>query len=152
MRRPAAARGLALVACLVTASGCTSASSGSMADAGASGCTFACFEASDERDDTQKVLSILDDRCGSIDGCHGIGAGGMGIQTGKEFQVLINVPSSEEPTLVRVRPGDPDQSYLWKKLACEGGIQGSCMPADGVLDPVYVQAFHDWIEAGAPSQ
>jgi hypothetical protein len=113
---------------------------------------FQCLEASDQRDDTQKVLSILDDRCGSVDGCHGIGAGGMGIAAGKEFAVLIDVPSTEDPSLVRVLPGDPAQSYVWRKLACEGGIQGSCMPADGPLPIEYVQAFHDWIEAGAPMQ
>jgi hypothetical protein len=134
------------------AAGCTSGSGAGMSDGGASGCTFLCFESSDERDDTQKVLSILDDRCGSIDGCHGIGVGGMGIATGKELAVLIDVASTEEPSLVRVRPGDPAQSYLWLKLACEGGSQGSCMPADGPLPLEYVQAFHDWIEAGAPPQ
>jgi hypothetical protein len=131
---------------------CTSASGAGPSDAGGPPCTFACFDASDQRDDTQKVLSILDDRCGSVDGCHGIGAGGMGIVAGMEFAVLIDVASTEDPSLVRVRPGDPAQSYVWRKLACEGGIEGSCMPADGPLALEYVQAFHDWIEAGAPMQ
>lgn len=140
-------------ACLLLfGAACNAAAPDAAPSDGGSSCTFACFGGGDERDDTQKVLSILDDRCGSVDGCHGIGAGGMGITQGMELAVLIDVPSTEDPSLVRVRPGDPAQSYVWRKLACEGGIQGSCMPADGPLAQEYVQAFHDWIEAGAPMQ
>jgi hypothetical protein len=63
---------------------------------------------------------------------------------------MINVTCMEEPPLLRVRPGDPANSYVFRKLACEGGIEGGCMPLSSGFDPKLAQLFHDWIEAGAP--
>jgi hypothetical protein len=90
--------------------------------------------------------------CANPDGCHGAGAGNLGISSGSEFTSLIDVPSWEVPSLYRVKPGDPARSYVYMKLACEGGIEGGCMPPGGGLSPAQVQVFHDWIEAGAPTQ
>ena len=109
-----------------------------------------CFQT--ERSDLARVTGIIDEICSSADGCHGSGAGNMSLASGREFTSLILVPSSEVPSLFRVLPGDPADSYVYRKLACEGGIQGSCMPLGGQLTPSLVQSFHDWIEAGAPTQ
>jgi hypothetical protein len=53
----------------------------------------------------------------------------------------------------RVLPGDPAQSYVFIKLSCDGGIPDgfSCMPP-GAPEPRLARLFHDWIEAGAPTQ
>jgi hypothetical protein len=51
-----------------------------------------------------------------------------------------------------VAPGDPDHSYVYKKLACEGGIDGGCMPLSTGFDPKLALLFREWIEAGAPTQ
>jgi hypothetical protein len=98
------------------------------------------------------VKDTIDERCASTDGCHGQGAGDLPLGPGAEFTPLIDVASYEVPTLDRVLPGDPAHSYVYLKLQCEGGIQGGCMPADGPISPKVVQSFHDWIEAGAPTQ
>jgi len=77
----------------------------------------------------------------------------MGLTPGNEFQAMINVTSSENPPMKRVLPGDPEHSYVYLKVACEGGIPfGACMPLSSGFDPRVKQMFYDWIEAGAPTQ
>lgn len=71
---------------------------------------------------------------------------------GFEFQQMVGVVSSEMPPMLRVAPGDPDHSYVYKKLACEGGITGACMPRDTGPNPTLARVFREWIEAGAPTQ
>ena len=65
---------------------------------------------------------------------------------------LVNVPS-QEGSLVRVRPGDPAQSYLMHKLDgthLDVGGQGERMPFGlPPLDDAERQKFRDWIKSGA---
>jgi hypothetical protein len=137
------------------AAGCSSTSAPAAGNAGGSGggICVGCTDASAERSDLDRVTGALESSCGNPDGCHGAGAGGLGISiAGGLFTELIRVRSFEVPTLLRVSPGDPAQSYVYLKLACEGGIEGGCMPLDGPPAPSLVRAFHDWIEAGAPTR
>lgn len=108
-----------------------------------------CNDASFDGPLPVQVKGELDQVCGSADGCHGAGTGNFGIHIGSEFADMINVTSSENPPMKRVLPGDPDNSYVYLKLRCEGGIVGACMPL-GNPSPEIAQLFHDWIEAGAP--
>jgi hypothetical protein len=142
----------ALLALLVT--GCSSTQSPATSDGGddASDAGVGCLLCSDATDDQPLALQVkgkIDQICSNTDGCHGQGQAGMTLGVGNEFAPMINVPSTEVPTLMRVLPGDPAQSYVYRKLACEGGIDGSCMPGS-IPDPHIAQLFHDWIEAGAP--
>jgi hypothetical protein len=137
------------------AAGCSSTGAPAVGDAGdaGGGICIVCTDASEELSDLAQVTGALESRCGNPDGCHGAGAGGLGISVaGGLFTQLVRVRSFEVPTLFRVLPGDPAQSYVYLKLACEGGIEGGCMPLDGPATPALVRAFHDWIEAGAPTQ
>ena len=88
--------------------------------------------------------------CAGAD-CHNAGTGGLTLGSGDDFDALIDVPSQEMPTMLRVLPGDPLRSYVFLKLRCEGGIAGECMPG-GVAQPYIARLFHDWIEAGAPKE
>jgi hypothetical protein len=64
---------------------------------------------------------------------------------------LIGVPSSEEPAVFRVQPGDPLRSYLYWKIAGAPGIDGGRMPKDAPpLEARSLDAVAAWIEAGAP--
>jgi hypothetical protein len=100
-----------------------------------------------------QVKDRIDRICASADGCHGGGSAGMmALAPGHEFETMIDVVSFEMPPTLRVAPGDPSNSYVYKKLACEGGIVGSCMPLGFALEPDLVRIFHDWIEAGAPTE
>jgi hypothetical protein len=132
--------------------GCSSAEApadGGDGGADASDC-FACSDVTVDVPLLAQVRGVLLTSC-RFDGCHEMGAGNLSIAPDAEFTQLIDVPSSEMPGLLRVRPGDPAQSYAYLKLACEGGIMGSCMPLGGHLDPTFVQTFHDWVESGAPT-
>jgi hypothetical protein len=138
------------------ATACSAASAEGSSDAAASvpevgpPCLL-CRDASFDGPLAVEVRGTLDQVCGNADGCHGGGTGNFGIHIGSEFTDMINVTSSENPPMKRVLPGDPLQSYVYLKLRCEGGIVGACMPA-GNPDPETAKLFHDWIEAGAPTQ
>jgi hypothetical protein len=82
-------------------------------------------------------------------GCHPPN-GGMDLRSGQTHASTVNVPSSEQPSLMRVKPGDPDNSYLVRKLAGGPGISGSRMPQGGpFLSAQTLQMVRDWISQGA---
>jgi hypothetical protein len=113
---------------------------------------FGCGDASySDAPVTVQVKGVVDAVCGNPDGCHGGGVGGMGIHTNAEFDAMINVTSLENPMLKRVLPGQPEESYVYLKVACEGGVILSCMPPGAHSDRT-AALFKAWIEAGAPTQ
>ena len=63
---------------------------------------------------------------------------------------IIDVEAGEMPHMVYVKPFDPLASYLFLKVRCEGGIDGSCMPLNSPTEQWRVDLFHAWIEGGAP--
>jgi hypothetical protein len=64
----------------------------------------------------------------------------------------VNVASLEKPSLLRVKPGDPDNSYLIQKLEGAAGISGSRMPLGGpFLDRETIDKIRSWIQDGAPN-
>lgn len=82
--------------------------------------------------------------------CHGSGAAGLTLRLGAGGDV-VDVPSTERPDLVRVRPFDPSNSYLFLKLRGDGGIDGGRMPPGAGEDPRIAEIVQRWIEAGAPA-
>jgi hypothetical protein len=66
------------------------------------------------------------------------------------FAALVSVPSLEQPTVLRVAPGDPGASYLVHKVEGAPGITGARMPFGGApLDPARIAEIRSWIAAGA---
>ena len=119
-------------------------------DAGA-GCLF-CSDATDDAPLSVQIKVSIDHTCTNGDAyCHNAGAGNMVLAPGNEFADMINVVSYENPPMLRVKPGDPAQSYVYLKLACTGAFKQMCMPG-GAPDPNLALLFHDWIEAGAPTE
>ena len=83
--------------------------------------------------------------------CHGIGAGGM-VLPDRMPSNLVDVPSSEDPSVLRIKPGDPGGSYLYRKIIGGPDIDGGRMPLDlPPLDERSASAIAAWIEAGAPA-
>jgi len=76
-------------------------------------------------------------------GCHSgtNPAANLNLDAAHSYNDLVNVPSTEEPMLDRVKPGDPANSYLVIHLQKDG--DGA--PASDI--PFVVQ----WITDGAPS-
>jgi hypothetical protein len=137
------------------ASGCSSGGEGpsdASTDEGGGFCLTCPSDVSIDAPPLVRVRGEIDQVCSSPDGCHGGGAGNMGLTPSDPFGAMINVASSEMPTMKRVLPGDPESSYVYKKVACEGGIVGACMPLSSGFNPSVKQMFQDWIEAGAPTE
>lgn len=91
---------------------------------------------------------VFDLRCV---GCHA-GANaplGLRLDATSSYGLLVGVPSVQVPALLRVEPGNPDDSYLIQKLegtAAAGGrmpLSGPPVPADDIL------AIRQWIIDGA---
>jgi hypothetical protein len=91
----------------------------------------------------------------SVSGCHS-GPTGTTLPTGVDlrtadssFAALVNVASVQVPSLDRVIPGDPDNSYLIQKLEGTASV-GTRMPQGGpFLDPATLAVIRSWIETGA---
>jgi len=85
--------------------------------------------------------------------CH-IGANapeGLQLDQAHSYALLVGVPSAEVPGVLRVKPGDPTDSYLIQKLQGSSGIVGVQMPFGGPYLPQTTIAFiQQWITNGAP--
>src|SRR4030088_2736669 len=62
--------------------------------------------------------------------CHIGGSAPEGVQldAAPRDNPLGRVPSAEQPALLRVKPGDPDNSYMVHKIEGLAGITGGQMP------------------------
>src|SRR5271154_6182362 len=84
--------------------------------------------------------------------CH-IGASapeGLQLDASHSYNSLVGVPSVEDPTLLRVKPGDPDDSYMVHKIEGAPGIVGGQMPlGETPLPQATIAAIRQWITDGA---
>jgi PKD repeat protein len=84
--------------------------------------------------------SLFTPRCS---GCHGGSnpRAGMNLSAGQAYSNLVNVVSTTNPPMLRVKPGDPANSFIVVQLASgHMGVSASDQ-----------QAIKDWISAGAPN-
>jgi hypothetical protein len=67
------------------------------------------------------------------------------------YAALVGVPSTEQPSVLRVEAGDPDSSYIIRKLQDTPGISGQQMPLDGppYLPQSTIDVIRQWITNGA---
>jgi len=84
--------------------------------------------------------------------CHA-GAGapeGLQLDANHSYALLVGVPSTEQPNVLRVSPGNPDSSYLVLKLQGSSGISGQRMPFGGpYLPQSTIDVIRQWISDGA---
>ena len=104
---------------------------------------------------TANVLPIFKNRCES---CHNK-AGGVGynftkltLETADAWDSLVNVTAFEmlqykKTTMMRVKPGMPDSSYLYLKVTKDQPAYGQMMPADGSapLSDAEILIIKNWI-------
>jgi len=77
---------------------------------------------------------------------------GLDLSAGNAHSNLVNVNSEEVPNLLRVDPGNPDDSYLVMKIEGAPGIAGGRMPLGRPpLSDAQIQRIRAWIEDGAPA-
>jgi hypothetical protein len=83
-------------------------------------------------------------------GCHG-GSGGLTLGA-QAFNNIVNKPSVGRPNFVRIKPGDPTNSYLLMKILADSRITGARMPLGGAaVKAADVELLRQWIAAGAPN-
>lgn len=95
--------------------------------------------------------ALFDRHC--VSDCHEFGsaAAGLGLRKGQSHAMLVNRPSQQISSRMRVLPGAPDRSYLVLKLEGGPGIVGDRMPRLAPPRPAAeVQAVRLWISRGAP--
>jgi hypothetical protein len=74
----------------------------------------------------------------------------MNLSQGQAYANIVNVQSNQMPSLDRIEPNDPDNSYLIRKIEGTGLLQR--MPAGGSpLPAATIQLIRDWTAAGAPN-
>jgi len=90
-------------------------------------------------------------------GCH-TGATGNSLPSGMDlsdadasFASMVGISSLQQPAVLRVAAGDPDNSYLVQKIE---GTAGTRMPAGGrpPLDPAVISEIRQWILDGGLHQ
>ena len=84
--------------------------------------------------------------------CH-IGPGapqGLQLDAAHSYQLLVGVPSVEQPGVLRIAAGDPDNSYLVRKIEGAAGISGGQMPlGETPLPQATITVIRQWIADGA---
>ncbi|HVF16644.1 MAG TPA: hypothetical protein VNA21_07020 [Steroidobacteraceae bacterium] len=83
--------------------------------------------------------------------CHAGAAApaGLRLDEASSYAMLVNVASVEVPGLRRVRPGDPDLSYLIQKLEGRAAV-GARMPLNSPpLPQATIDVIKQWIRDGA---
>lgn len=78
-------------------------------------------------------------------------AAGLNLLEGAAYAALVGRPSVNNPGAVFVIPGDPDNSYLVKKLEGAPGIVGLRMPRNNgpFLTEGQMLVIRRWIQEGA---
>jgi hypothetical protein len=86
--------------------------------------------------------------------CHGGDKPDKGMDLSKDhgYAQIVDVKSVEMPDMVRVKPGDPGESYLWLKVT-HTNTKGRGMPrtlfSSSMLPQADLDLIKEWIVQGA---
>lgn len=100
------------------------------------------------------IQPILSSNC-AFSGCHAGTAPqqGQNLSAGVAYANVVCVASNERPGMMRVRPFEPDSSYLVHKVQGTHGTVGGSggqMPLGGTpLSPAQISLIRAWITQGA---
>ena len=103
------------------------------------------------------VQSIFTTNCAKS-GCHAGSSPqqGMNLSENTAYGAIVNITSNEKSTVKRIKPGDPDNSYLVQKIEGAVTITGDRMPKDqgasgpgGYLTQTDIDSVRAWVTAGA---
>ena len=96
-----------------------------------------------------EVLDIFDNRCAFV-GCHAGTTSPKGLDLTEDFALssLVNQPSVDAASYMRVKPQNPVRSYLIMKLKGTPGIKGDKMPkGSDALSQSEISAIESWIHS-----
>jgi hypothetical protein len=89
--------------------------------------------------------------------CHAGGSApeGLRLDAANSYNLLVGVPSTEVPSLLRVKPGDPDNSYIIQKLEGHAAVGAQmpfgCPTTQPCLTTSTIAFIQQWITDGAPA-
>jgi hypothetical protein len=103
------------------------------------------------------IQPIFSGSC-ATSGCHALPSANpankpMVLSAGQAYDNIVNVPSGQLPSMDRIEPGNPNLSYLIRKL--EGthtqlpGASGSRMPIGNPLPTSTMNTLRQWVSEGA---
>jgi hypothetical protein len=79
---------------------------------------------------------------------------GLRLDAANSYNLLVGVPSTEVPSVLRVKPGDPDNSYIIQKLqghaAVGAQMPDGCPTTQPCLSAAQIGFIQQWITNGAP--
>jgi hypothetical protein len=79
---------------------------------------------------------------------------GLRLDAADSYNLLVGVPSTEVPALLRVKPGDPADSYIIQKLqghaAVGAQMPDGCPTTQPCLSTTTIGFIQQWITNGAP--
>jgi Bacterial Ig-like domain len=75
---------------------------------------------------------------------------GLMLDAAHSYNLIVGVPSTERATVDRIKPGDPDNSYLVRKIQGGPDIDGVQMPyMETPLPQSTIDAIRTWVANGA---
>jgi hypothetical protein len=96
---------------------------------------------------------VFTPRC-ALSGCHlgpaSLAQEGLVLTSGVAYDNVVMVRANQNASIFRVTPGDPVNSYLWRKITAGQPIIGDRMPQTGSITEEQRQLVTDWILRGAP--
>src|ERR1700733_7578362 len=89
--------------------------------------------------------------------CH-VGASapqGLRLDAAHSYNLFVGGPSTEVPAILRVKPGDPDNSYIIQKLEGHAAVGAQmpfgCPASQPCLSTSTIAFVREWITNGAPA-
>jgi hypothetical protein len=140
---------LALLAAATAIAACSSAGAGDATGTSNGGATTCAVEPTF----ASIYARVLTTPTCAVSGCHATpGQSALSLDGSADavYHALVDAPSSGS-LLLRVAPGAPDASFLYRKLAEETPPSGARMPEGAApLAACEIDAVKSWIAAGAP--
>jgi hypothetical protein len=76
---------------------------------------------------------------------------GLMLDAAHSYNLLVNIPSTEVPSVLRVKPGDPSNSYIIQKLEGHAAVGGQMPLGETPLPASTIAFIVQWITDGAPA-
>ncbi len=87
--------------------------------------------------------------CAQCHGATGYAAAGLDLTAGHGYSALVNTASTIDPTMLRVEPGNSDNSLLYKALSSDMSASWRYDHTSEVVNDSRLQLIKDWIDNGA---
>jgi len=102
---------------------------------------------------TRVQAEVFTPKC-ALSGCHmgpaSAAQEGMVLAAGSAYDNIVMVRSNQNPSLFRIAPGDPANSYLVRKITPFTDIIGDHMPQTGSITDAQRRLVTQWVVRGAP--